>query len=102
MLSEVRSFFSPELLNRFDETVVFQRLARRDVAAICQLLMAETVSRAAERGLDVRVAPPLMEHIIEEGYSDEYGARPLRQVRTGGRAGVRACRRRVRVLTASG
>ncbi|GLC72569.1 hypothetical protein PLESTF_001265700 [Pleodorina starrii] len=79
VLGEVRSFFSPELLNRFDETVVFQRLRRPDIATIADLLMEETVSRAGERGLQVAVAPPLMEHIIAEGYSDEYGARPLRQ-----------------------
>ncbi|EFJ49084.1 ClpD chaperone, Hsp100 family [Volvox carteri f. nagariensis] len=79
VLGEVRSFFSPELLNRFDETVVFQRLRRADVATIAGLMMEETVDRAAERGLQVEVAPPLMEHIIAEGYSEEYGARPLRQ-----------------------
>ncbi|GIL61397.1 hypothetical protein Vafri_15861 [Volvox africanus] len=79
VLGEVRSFFSPELLNRFDETVVFQRLRRSDVATIAGLLMEETVSRASERGLQVAVAPVLMEHIIAEGYSEEYGARPLRQ-----------------------
>ncbi|GLI63797.1 hypothetical protein VaNZ11_006882 [Volvox africanus] len=79
VLGEVRSFFSPELLNRFDETVVFQRLRRSDVATIAGLLMEETVSRASERGLQVEIAPALMEHIIAEGYSEEYGARPLRQ-----------------------
>ncbi|KAG2449289.1 hypothetical protein HYH02_005446 [Chlamydomonas schloesseri] len=79
VLAEVRGFFAPELLNRFDETVVFQRLSRADVAEIAQLLMAETVARAGERGLGLRIAPALMEHIVAEGHSDEYGARPLRQ-----------------------
>ncbi|KAG2433436.1 hypothetical protein HXX76_008493 [Chlamydomonas incerta] len=79
VLGEVRGFFAPELLNRFDETVVFQRLSRADVAEIAQLLMSETVARAAERGLGLRIAPELMQHIVADGYSDEYGARPLRQ-----------------------
>ncbi|KAG2487970.1 hypothetical protein HYH03_013410 [Edaphochlamys debaryana] len=79
VLGEVRSFFSPELLNRFDETVVFGRLSREHVGSIAGLLMEETVSRAGERGLQVSIAPSLMEHIVAEGYSDEYGARPLRQ-----------------------
>ncbi len=37
------------------------------------------VARAGERGLGLRIAPALMEHIVAEGHSDEYGARPLRQ-----------------------
>ncbi|PNW78134.1 hypothetical protein CHLRE_10g465550v5 [Chlamydomonas reinhardtii] len=79
VLGEVRGFFAPELLNRFDETVVFQRLRREDVAHIAQLLLAQTIARAGERGLGLRIAPALMEHIVAEGHSDEYGARPLRQ-----------------------
>lgn len=58
---------------------MFQRLKRADVAVIADLMMEETVARAGERGLHLTVAPPLMEHVIAEGYSEEYGARPLRQ-----------------------
>ncbi|KXZ46077.1 hypothetical protein GPECTOR_47g352 [Gonium pectorale] len=79
VLTEVRSFFSPELLNRFDETVVFQRLRRPDVARIAGLMMEETLARAADKGLQVTVTEPLLDAILAEGYSDEYGARPLRQ-----------------------
>ncbi len=60
--------------------MVFGRLSRADVSTIARLLMAETLERAAaSRGLRVSVTPGLMEHIIADGYSDEYGARPLRQ-----------------------
>ena len=55
VLGEVRGFFAPELLNRFDETVVFQRLRREDVAHIAQLLLAQTVrGREREREMFMR------------------------------------------------
>lgn len=79
VLREVRSYFRPELLNRFDEQIVFQKLCRRDVKRIAYLLMDETITRAAEKGYQIELTPQLMDRIVDEGYSDEYGVRPLRQ-----------------------
>ncbi|GFR52667.1 hypothetical protein Agub_g15261 [Astrephomene gubernaculifera] len=79
VMGEVRSFFSPELLNRFDETIVFRRLSRAHVAQIAGVLLEETKRRAGERGLQLRLGSGLVERIVAEGWSEEYGARPLRQ-----------------------
>jgi len=47
---EVRAFFRPELLNRFDEQVVFGKLGRREVRRIAGLMLQETKDRVAEKG----------------------------------------------------
>jgi hypothetical protein len=82
VLDEVKSYFRPELLNRFDQVVVFHRLQRRHVRKIARLLLAETVRRAAARGVALSVGPRLLARAVGEGHSDEYGARPLRQALT--------------------
>lgn len=79
VMTEVKAAFKPELINRFDETVVFQRLGRREVRAIASLMLAETRERVAARGYTLVVAQPLVERIVADGASDEYGVRPLRQ-----------------------
>mmetsp|Transcript_10026 Transcript_10026/g.21446 ORF Transcript_10026/g.21446 Transcript_10026/m.21446 type:complete len:958 (+) Transcript_10026:149-3022(+) len=79
VLEEVKGYFRPELLNRFDEQVVFHKLGRREVRTIASLMMEETAQRVRERGYALQVTQRLMDTIINEGYSDEYGVRPLRQ-----------------------
>jgi len=82
VLDEVKAYFRPELLNRFDQVVVFHRLQVRHVRKIARLLLAETVGRAAARGVALSVGPRLLARAVGEGHSDEYGARPLRQALT--------------------
>ena len=82
VLEELKSYFRPELLNRMDEVVVFRRLTRDTVAAIAELELAKTADRAAERGIGLRLGPGVMEKLIEEGYSEDMGARELRRAVT--------------------
>jgi ATP-dependent Clp protease ATP-binding subunit ClpC len=82
VMEELKNYFRPELLNRLDEVVVFNRLSRADVAAIAQLELAKTAERMAERGLGMRVTSSVMDLILEEGYSEAMGARELRRAVT--------------------
>ncbi|GBF97872.1 hypothetical protein Rsub_10227, partial [Raphidocelis subcapitata] len=70
---EVRAFFRPELLNRFDEQIVFNRLGGREARAIAKLMLRETTGRAADKGYALEVGPSLMARIVAEGHSNEYG-----------------------------
>lgn len=79
VLDEVKQFFRPEFLNRLDEQVVFQKLNRRDVSTIAGLLIEDTIKRVAEKGYALKLSQRFVERIMTEGYSDEYGARPMRQ-----------------------
>lgn len=80
VMDEVKSYFRPELLNRFDEQVVFHKLSVDDVHKIARIMLAETIARVAAKGIELEVTSRLMDKIVEDGYSDEYGVRPLRQV----------------------
>ncbi len=82
VLEELKSYFRPELLNRLDEVVVFRRLVKEDVAQIAELELAKTAERVAERGIALRVEAPVLDMIIEEGYSESMGARELRRAVT--------------------
>ena len=82
VLEELKSYFRPELLNRLDEVIVFRKLHKQDVAAIAELELAKTAERVAERGIALRVEAPVLDMIIEEGYSETMGARELRRAVT--------------------
>jgi ATP-dependent Clp protease ATP-binding subunit ClpC len=77
---EMKRLFSPEFLNRIDETVFFHRLDRKHIVRIVDLMLEE-VSRVMrrKRGIDIEFTPGLKKFIIESGYSEKYGARNLRR-----------------------
>ena len=64
---------------RLDEQVVFQKLGRAEVHTIAGLMIEETVMRVRERGYKLQLSQRLVARIMRDGYSEEYGARPLRQ-----------------------
>ena len=77
---EVKAHFRPELLNRFDQQVVFNKLSLKDARRVLALMLADTRQRVSALGYTLEVAEPMVDKIISEGYSDEYGVRRLRQV----------------------
>lgn len=60
--------------------MVFNRLGLREVRVIAGLMLQETLDRAAAKGYEVEVGAALMDFIVREGHSSEYGVRPLRRV----------------------
>lgn len=58
--------------------MIFGKLGRPEVRTIAGLMLAETQRRVADKGHTLEVSPELMDKIISDGYSDEYGVRPLR------------------------
>jgi len=75
---EVRQYFRPEFLNRLDEQIVFHKLGRAEVRTIAGLMIQEIMTRVRAHGYVLQLSTRLVDHIIAEGYSDEYGVRPLR------------------------
>ncbi len=70
---------SLSLPHRLDEQIVFHKLGRPEVRTIANLMIRETARRVEERGYSLELSPALVDRIIAEGHSDEYGVRPLRQ-----------------------
>jgi ATP-dependent Clp protease ATP-binding subunit ClpC len=80
LLSELKNTLRPELINRLDDIVIFRALGRRDARKIVRLLVDELNERLNEQGIKVKLGRKLITHIVDEGFSEEYGARPLRRV----------------------
>ena len=71
--------FRPELLNRIDEIVVFDPLAREQVLRIVDLLLAEVQRRLDERSIRIELSDEAKDWLSREGFDPVYGARPLRR-----------------------
>lgn len=69
----------PELINRFDAIVTFRALTRKQVGKIFDTLLAELQERLIRKGIHLIVAASAKRLIINEGYDEKYGARPLRR-----------------------
>jgi len=78
-VSELKKLMRPELINRFDAVVTFRALTRREVGRIFNNLIKELNDRLAPKGIHVTVLPTAKKLIIDKGYDEKYGARPLRR-----------------------
>lgn len=80
LLIELKNSLRPELLNRIDDIVIFRSLTRKDAKKIVKLLIAELNERLSEENVSISFNNDLVLAIVKEGFSDEYGARPLRRL----------------------
>ncbi|MFN0241420.1 MAG: ATP-dependent Clp protease ATP-binding subunit [Planctomycetota bacterium] len=79
VMIEVERYFRPEFLNRIDELIVFNPLTHSDLQRIVHLQLNEVRKRLAEKGLVLELDQAAIDFLIGKGYSDDYGARPLRR-----------------------
>jgi ATP-dependent Clp protease ATP-binding subunit ClpC len=79
-MDALKEKFRPEFLNRIDDIIVFQKLSKDETAKIAELILASLKKRLAVLGVKMEITPSAMELIIEKGYDNNYGARPLRRV----------------------
>ena len=80
LLSEAKRTFRPELLNRFDETVVFRKLEKGDTESILKLELAKLQSRLRDSHIALSLDKKATAFLVEKGYDSALGARPLRRV----------------------
>ncbi|KAK3122638.1 hypothetical protein QOZ80_8AG0616200 [Eleusine coracana subsp. coracana] len=76
---EMKHYFRPEFLNRVDETIVFKQLAKAEVKEIATIMLRDVAARAREMGIELQVTERFKERVVEEGFDQSYGARPLRR-----------------------
>lgn len=77
---EMKKAFRPEFLNRIDETIVFAHLSKEEIRQIVDLMLKDLFKRLAEKELNIDVTDEVKDHLAENGYSEAYGARPLRRL----------------------
>ena len=80
VMEAVRAHFRPEFLNRLDETIIFERLARADMGAIVEIQLRKLEARLAGRKITLELDSAAKAWLAEEGYDPVYGARPLKRV----------------------
>jgi len=79
ILDETKRVFKPEFLNRLNDLVIFKPLAREDMLAIVDLELRNVSKRLKDRDLEFDFSQETKEFLIEKGYDEKYGARPLRR-----------------------
>ena len=80
VMDAVRAHFRPEFLNRLDETIIFDRLAREDMAGIVEIQMRSLDKRLAGRNITLDLDDGALKWLADEGYDPVFGARPLKRV----------------------
>lgn len=76
----LKKILKPELLNRFDEVIVFRRLNKKDQFKVLEILLEEVDTRLKAQEVYLTVTKKVKEILLELGYSQEYGARSLRRI----------------------
>jgi ATP-dependent Clp protease ATP-binding subunit ClpC len=79
LLEALKQHFRPELLNRLTDLIAFHQLNQVQVRSIIDIFMKNLHSVLADKGLTVVLTEAAKDHILKEGYSEEWGARPLRR-----------------------
>jgi ATP-dependent Clp protease ATP-binding subunit ClpC len=74
---ELKNHFPPEFLNRLDDVIIFKSLEKEDISKIVELEIKKLKDRVVEIGFDLQINKTAKDFLIEEGYDEEYGARPL-------------------------
>ena len=80
VMDAVRAHFRPEFLNRLDETIIFDRLQRKDMDAIVDIQLARLGKRLAGRKITLELDASARQWLSDEGYDPVFGARPLKRV----------------------
>lgn len=79
VMDAVSTHFRPEFVNRIDEVVVFEPLAREQIAGIAEIQLGRLRKRLAERELNLQLSSEALDKLIAIGYDPVYGARPLKR-----------------------
>jgi ATP-dependent Clp protease ATP-binding subunit ClpC len=75
----LRKAFSPEFLNRIDDMIMFRSLTREDIHKIIDLELAKLYGRINDLGYDIKITDSAKDFIVDKGYDEKFGARPLKR-----------------------
>ncbi len=76
----LRKQFKPEFLNRLDEIIIFHRLTKEDASKICEKILEGVQKKLADKEITLRLSERALALLVEQGYDEEFGARPLKRV----------------------
>jgi ATP-dependent Clp protease ATP-binding subunit ClpC len=76
---QTNGIFKPELINRFDDTIIFKPLGAEEVAQIVKMLMDDLIRRIADKDINVTFDENVIKKVSNEGFDEQFGARPLKR-----------------------
>jgi ATP-dependent Clp protease ATP-binding subunit ClpC len=76
---EMGRVFNPEFLNRLDDVIVFHPLGKEHIRSIVSILFGDVQKRLAEEELTIRLTDAATDFLVEHGYDEHFGARPLKR-----------------------
>jgi ATP-dependent Clp protease ATP-binding subunit ClpC len=76
---EIAKVFNPEFLNRLDDVIVFHPLTRQHIGQIVSVLLRDVQRRLGEEELTLRLTEAANAFLVDHGYDEHYGARPLKR-----------------------
>jgi ATP-dependent Clp protease ATP-binding subunit ClpC len=79
LMKEMKNFFSPEFINRIDDTVVFNSLSPEDIKKITKIELDKLMNRLSDMKYKISYNDNLIEYIAKIGYDEVYGARPMKR-----------------------
>jgi ATP-dependent Clp protease ATP-binding subunit ClpC len=79
LMKEMKNFFSPEFINRIDDTIVFNSLSQDDIKKITDIELKKLMKRLDEMKYKITYDESLLNYISKIGYDEVYGARPLKR-----------------------
>ena len=79
LLKEMKNFFSPEFLNRIDDTIVFNSLSQENIKKITSIELNKLVNRLQEMKYKISYDETLVDYLAKVGFDEVYGARPLKR-----------------------
>lgn len=78
--SAIKELFRPEFLNRIDEVIAFEELSKEQLLQIIDLMLSELREGLEEKGMEISFDESIKQYILDKGYNNKYGARPMRRV----------------------
>ena len=79
LMKEMKNFFSPEFLNRIDDTIVFNSLSPEDIKKITEIELKKLVARLDDMKYTISYDETLVDYLAKIGFDELYGARPLKR-----------------------
>jgi len=79
VIEAIERVFTPEFLNRVDETIVFHPLSKDQIGEIVHIQLGDVQARLAEEGLTLRLTDRAVRFLVDRGYDEKFGARPLKR-----------------------
>ena len=76
---EIERVFTPEFLNRVEETIVFHPLSKEQLGEIVHIQLREVQKRLAEERLELELTDAAIRFLVDRGYDEKFGARPLKR-----------------------